>query len=96
VSLTKTQRLIGKSSRGNKSFVSAFRFDYPAMHPLDLAMVRQNVHASIASAKERAQHPADDPDQERAPEGASKTLDMKTTYDARHPVEHQSVHNKDE
>ena len=58
--------------------------------------MREHVHASVGPAKERAQYPADDADDNRAPECTGKRVNVKTNYDARHNEEHQAVYNQNE
>ena len=54
------------------------------------------MHAPIASAEERTQHPAHNTDQDRAPKSAPETVDMKSVHKLVHKQEHEAVHDKDE
>ena len=56
----------------------------------------KHVHASVASPKERAQDPADDADDNRAPECAGKSLNVEPDHDAWHEEEHQAVYDENE
>lgn len=57
-------------------------------------MVGQGVNTTIASAEKRTQYPAHEADQDRAPEGASETVDMETMHELIHQEEHEGVHHK--
>ena len=58
--------------------------------------MRKDVHASVAAAEKRAQHPADNADQNRTPERAAKSVHVKSANEPRHPVQHQSVYDENE
>jgi len=58
--------------------------------------MREHVDAPVAPAKERAQYPADDADDDRAPECTGKRVNVKTDNDARHNEEHQAVYDENE
>jgi hypothetical protein len=58
--------------------------------------MRENVYASVASTKECAQNPADDADDNRAPERAPKTIHVESHHDARDHQKHEAIHDQDE
>jgi len=56
----------------------------------------ENMDTSVTAAKERAQHPADNADDNRAPERAGKSVHVKTNYDVRHNEQHQAIYDQNE
>ena len=59
-----------------------------------ISMMGQYVHASIASAEERTQDPADDADHDRAPECAPEAVHMKSQNDSVHQKQQEPVQNQ--
>jgi len=81
------------------SFLRASSFltlNHPAPHPPNLRVMSEHVHPSVTAAKERAQHPADNADDNRAPERAGKSVNVKTYYDVRHNEQHQAIYDQNE
>jgi hypothetical protein len=58
--------------------------------------MRENVYTSVAPAKKCAQNPADDADDNRAPERAPKAIHMESHHDARDHQKHEAIHDQDE
>jgi len=58
-------------------------------------MMRQDVNPPIAPSEKRAQHPADNSNENRAPESRTKTVDVKTGDKRWHEEKEQSVHHQD-
>src|SRR6185295_3812516 len=58
-------------------------------------MMRQDVHPPVAPAEKRAQHPADNSDEYRAPKSSTKTIDVETRDEVWHEEKKQSVHHQD-
>ena len=56
--------------------------------------MREHVDAPIAPAKERAHYPADDADNNRAPERAPKAGDLKTWHYLANEFQHQRIDNQ--
>jgi len=58
--------------------------------------MREHVDVPVAAAKERAQHPTDNADDNRAPERAGKSVHVKTNYDVRHNEQQQAIYDQNE
>jgi type I restriction-modification system DNA methylase subunit len=56
----------------------------------------ERINVAVAPAKECAQQPADDANQDRAPESASETIDMKSMHKLIHDQEHEGVNHENE
>ena len=56
-------------------------------------MMRKHVNTAIAAAKERAQQPADNRDDDRAKKSPPETWNFKTWHDLANEFQHQGVNN---
>ena len=71
-------------------------FDIPAADTTYLCVMRQDVHASVATTEKRAQDPANDRNDDGTPEGTPKRIDMETNDNTRHDKEQQAVKDQNE
>jgi hypothetical protein len=71
-------------------------FKNPALDAAHLGVMRQHMHVAIAAAEKRAQNPADDADNYRAPERTPKALHVESDYDTRHYKQQQAVQDENE
>jgi hypothetical protein len=88
--------LLGRQASCLSFSASFVRVNHASPDAPNLRVMREHVDTPVAPAKERAQYPADDADNNRAPERAGKRINVKTDNDARHNEEHQAVYNQNE
>jgi hypothetical protein len=71
------------------------RVDNATLHGFNLRVVRQHVNTTIGAPEKRAQQPADNSNNDRAPERASETIHVEAWNKGRNPQQQQSVNHED-
>ena len=72
------------------------RLNHTTLDTPDLGVMRERVDAPVASAKKRAQNPADNADDNCSPKGTPKTLHVKSDHDTGYEEEHQGIQDENE
>src|SRR6266446_7780056 len=69
------------------------RLNHSAANTLNLRMMSEHMHVSVASAKKCAQQPADDRNDDRTEKCAPETWNLKTRHDLTDKFQHQRINN---
>ena len=91
--MAQASSLLGRQASCLSLSASLVSLDHASADPPDLRVMREHVDAPIAPAKERAHYPADDADNNRAPERAPKAGDLKTWHYLANEFQHQRINN---
>src|SRR6266705_4455907 len=70
--------------------------NHPSPDTPNLCMMREDMDAPGASTKKCAQNPADDTNDDRAPESTPKTIHVESDHDTGHEEQHQGIQDENE